>query len=87
MIVVLAHYQQVFWAVNSATSVLLLVLLAMRKNYRVYPAFTFYVLVNLASGGSQFLFYRHLGILLKSVVAFRMGSTARGELRSGFSGG
>jgi hypothetical protein len=59
--IVLTHYQQVFWVVNAATSVLLLVLLALRKNYREYPAFTFYVLVNLASGGAQFLFYRTWG--------------------------
>ena len=46
---------------NAATSVLLLVLLVLRKNYREYPAFTLYVLVNMASGGAQFLFYRSWG--------------------------
>ena len=66
MIAVLARYQQVFWVVNSATSVLLLVLLAMRKNYRVYPAFTFYILINLALGASLFIIYGRWGYSSRS---------------------
>lgn len=49
------------WAVNAAASVFLLVLLAMRKNYRVYPAFAFYILANLAVGLSLFIIYRRWG--------------------------
>jgi len=39
------------WAVNTAAGVALLLLLVVRKNYRVYPAFTFYIFVNVAVAG------------------------------------
>jgi len=49
------------WAVNTATSVILLVLLAVRRNYRAYPAFTFYILVNLVLGTSLYIIYSRWG--------------------------
>src|SRR5260370_32455724 len=49
------------WAVNTATGVILLLLLAVRKNYRVYPAFTVYIFVNVAVATSLFFIYRLWG--------------------------
>jgi len=49
------------WAVNIVAGVLLLVLLAVRKNYRAYPAFSLYVLLNLVLGILAFLVYSRLG--------------------------
>jgi hypothetical protein len=74
VIAVLARYQQVFWVVNSATSVLVLVLLAMRKNYRVYPAFAFYLLVNLASGATLFFVYGKWGYSSRASWLFAWGT-------------
>ena len=49
------------WAVNIMTGALLVGLLAVRKNYRAYPAFSLYVLLNLILGALAFLVYRRLG--------------------------
>lgn len=57
----IAQFQQILWAVNSAVGLFLLVLLAVRKNYRAFPAFSFYVLVNLVLGSLAFLMYRRWG--------------------------
>jgi len=57
----LAQAQQILWAVNIVAGVLLLVLLAVRKNYRAYPAFSLYVLLNLVLGILAFLVYSRLG--------------------------
>src|SRR6266478_3090396 len=48
------------WAVNIVAGVLLLVLLAVRKNYRAYPAFSLYVLLHLVLGILAFLVYSRL---------------------------
>ena len=61
------------WAVNASASVFLLVLLAVRKNYRAYPAFTFYILANLALGASLFIIYRRLGFYSKASWLFAWG--------------
>ena len=57
----LSQAQQILWAVNIVAGVLLLVLLAVRKNYRAYPAFSLYVLLNLVLGILAFLVYSRLG--------------------------
>src|SRR5438552_17522587 len=49
------------WAVNIVAGVFLLVLLAVRKNYRTYAAFSIYVFLNLILGVLVFLVYRWLG--------------------------
>src|SRR2546429_950455 len=49
------------WAVNIVAGVFLLVLLAVRKNYRTYAAFSIYVFLNLILGALAFLVYRRLG--------------------------
>jgi hypothetical protein len=61
VIVALAEAQQVFWTVNAAASVCLLVLLAVRKNHRTYLAFTFYIFINLILGVSLYISYRRWG--------------------------
>jgi hypothetical protein len=61
MIAGIAHFQQVMWAVNTAAGAVLLLLLGVRKNYRAYPAFTFYIFVNLALGILLFMAYRRWG--------------------------
>ena len=73
MIVGIVELQQVVWAVNTATGVALLLLLAARKNYRMYPAFTFYIFVNVAVATSLFTVYRLWGF--SSTVSWRVGWT------------
>jgi hypothetical protein len=63
-------FQQALWALNSAGEVVLLTLLVVRKNYRVYPAFFFYLILNLAMGFLAFLAYRQWGF--NSVIAWRI---------------
>ena len=57
----LSQAQQILWTVNIGAGVFLLVLLAVRKNYRAYPAFSLYVLLNLILGVLAFLVYRRWG--------------------------
>jgi len=57
----LSQTQQILWAVNIVAGVLLLVLLVVRKNYRAYPAFSIYLLLNLIVGSLAFLVYNRLG--------------------------
>ncbi len=59
------------WAVNTGMGVALLLLLAVRKNYRVYPAFTFYIFVNIAVAASLFIVYRVWGF--SSIASWRFG--------------
>lgn len=66
----LAQFQQMLWAVNVAVGVTLAVLLVVRKNYRVYPAFTFYIFVNLIQAALLFITYRRWGF--NSVIAWRI---------------
>ena len=61
MIPGIAQFQQIIWAVNAIMSVILLVLLAVRKNYRAYPAFTSYIALNLAQDALLFAIYRRWG--------------------------
>jgi len=67
----IVQFQQMMWAVNTATGVALLLLLAVRKNYRIYPAFTFYIFVNVAVAASLFIVYRLWGF--SSTVSWRIG--------------
>jgi hypothetical protein len=57
--------------VNIVAGVLLVLLLAVRKNYRAYPAFSLYVLLNLIAGILAFLVYRRLGF--SSNASWRIG--------------
>jgi len=58
---VIEEFQQVLWALNTVTGTLLLVLLVVRKNYRAYSAFTFYIFFNLLLGIFVFVIYRLRG--------------------------
>ena len=62
------------WAVNTATGVLVLVLLLARKNFRAYPAFTFYIFVNLAQAILLFIAYRRWGFSSSSSWLFAWGT-------------
>ena len=57
----IALFQQALWALNSAGEVVLLTLLVVRKNYRSYPAFSLYLLVDLTMGATAFFVYRLWG--------------------------
>lgn len=63
--------QQFLWVANAAVEAFLLALLAIRKNYRLFPAFSLYLLVNFAAGILAFFVYHHWGILLAVFVAYR----------------
>ncbi len=63
------------WAANVAASAFLLVLLAVRKNYRTYPAFVLYIFVNLVLGISLFIIYRLWGF--SSTASWRFGWAAQ----------
>ncbi len=76
MIVGIAQFQEMMWAVNTVAGVALLLLLAVRKNYRVYPAFTFYIFVNVAVAISLFFVYRLWGF--SSAVSWRIGWATQG---------
>jgi hypothetical protein len=64
------------WAVNSAAGVFLLVLLAVRKNYRFYPAFTFYIFTNLVLGALVFFIYGRWGFTSQASWYFAWGMQA-----------
>lgn len=64
------------WAVNTTMSVVLLALLSVRKNYRTYPALTFYISVNLALSISLFVIYRRWGFYSTASWLFAWGVTA-----------
>ncbi|MFI5058599.1 MAG: hypothetical protein ACHQLQ_10460 [Candidatus Acidiferrales bacterium] len=50
-----AQFQQILWAANVSVGVILAVLLIVRKNYRLYPAFSCYIFVNLIQALLLFL--------------------------------
>jgi hypothetical protein len=72
----IVQFQQMMWAVNTATGVVLLALLVARKNYRAYPAFTFYIFVNLAQAILLFIIYRRWGFSSASSWRFAWGTQA-----------
>ncbi len=76
MIPGIAQFQQVLWAVNTVVAVALLVLLVVRKNYRAYPAFSFYILFNLALGITMYVIYRRWGFASKISWFFAWGLQA-----------
>jgi hypothetical protein len=49
------------WVANAAVSVLVLVLLVVRKNYKSYQAFTLYILINLVVGAWLVVIYGRWG--------------------------
>ena len=76
MIAGIAAFQQILWALNVATAAFLLMLLLVRKNYRFYPAFTFYILINLALGSFLYFFYLRWGYPSRASWYFAWGMQA-----------
>jgi len=70
MIAGVALIQQFLWVVNAVAGTFLLVWLASRKNHLAFPAFSFYILVNLTLGASVYFIYRRWGF--SSVTARRI---------------
>jgi hypothetical protein len=70
----LAHIQQVLWAVNVGIGIILLTLLIARENYRVYPVFTGYNLVNLAQAVSFYIASRRWGYTSRNMWLFGWSS-------------
>jgi hypothetical protein len=66
----IAPFQDALWALNSTGEALLLTLLVVRKNYRSFPAFSFYLLVDLSMGATVFFVYRIWGF--HSAIAYRI---------------
>lgn len=60
-VMAIAIDQQALWALNSVGEVFLLTLLVARGNYRSYPAFAFYIFVDLTMGVTALLSYRIWG--------------------------
>src|SRR5229473_1898248 len=72
----IALFQQALWALNSAGDVVLLTLLVVRKNYRSYPAFSLYLLVDLTMGATVLFVYHLWGF--DSATAYRIAWGAQG---------
>ena len=72
----IAPFQDALWALNSAGEALLLTLLVVRKNYRSYAAFSFYLLVDLTMGATMFFVYRLWGF--NSTIAYRIAWGTKG---------
>ena len=66
----ISYFQQVLWAVNVAAEATLAALLVLRKNYRLYPAFFFYVLLAIIRDILLFVTYRQWGF--NSMIAWRV---------------
>jgi hypothetical protein len=65
------QFRQLLWAANTGVGIFLLVVLEVRKNYRVYPAFTFYIVMNLTQAALLYATYRRWGFY--SVALWRVG--------------
>lgn len=73
-----AQILQVLWAANAVAGIVLLALLAVRKNYRAYPVFTYYNLANLVAGGLVYVIYRRAG--LSSAALWHLGWGMQGAV-------
>lgn len=67
----IAQVQNMLWAVSVAGKIALLILLAVRKNVRLYPTFFFYLLTSLAHDTVAFVTYQRWGFA--SSAAWRIG--------------
>jgi hypothetical protein len=76
VMVTIALFQQGLWALNSAGEVVLLTLLVVRKNYRPFPAFSLYLLVDLTMGATVLFVYHLWGF--DSATAYRIAWGAQG---------
>jgi hypothetical protein len=72
----ISPFQQILWAVTAAVETTLLAMLVVRKNYRSYPAFSLYLLVDLTMGATVLFAYYLWGF--DSATAYRIGWGAQG---------
>lgn len=75
----MAHLQQILWPVNIAVGIVLLTLLIARENYRAYPAFTGYLLVNLAQAWVFYIAIHRWGFSPRAMWA--LGSSSQAVVR------
>lgn len=66
------------WAINSVVGAVLLILLVVRKNYRLFPAFSTYALLNLGLGILAFLVYHRWGF--SSELSWRIAWAMQGTV-------
>ncbi len=66
----IAQVQNLLWATDVVGKIVLLIVLAVRKNYRFYPTFSFYLLTTLAHDVVAFVTYRLWGF--DSATAYRI---------------
>jgi hypothetical protein len=66
----ISYLQQVLWAANVAVETTLVAILVVRKNYRLYPTFFFYILLVLGQNIVGFVTYRQWGF--NSEIAWRI---------------
>jgi hypothetical protein len=69
----ISQFQQILWILISGVATLLLVLLTVRKNYRIFPAFSLYILLNLSLGIAVFFVYRRWGFSSQTAMLFAWG--------------
>lgn len=72
----MAQFQQILWAVNVVVGFVLLAVLKARENYRSYPAFTGYILVNLAQAMLLYVASRRWGFSPLALWRLGWGSQA-----------
>jgi len=72
----LAQFQQILWAVNVSVGIVLLALLIAREKFRAFPAFTGYLLVNLAQAVAIYFASRRWGYASTSMWLFGWSSQA-----------
>jgi hypothetical protein len=72
----MSYLQQILWAVSAAIETTLVAILVVRKNYRSYPAFSLYLLVDLAMSITVLFVYRLWGS--DSWTAYRIAWGAQG---------
>jgi hypothetical protein len=72
----IAQFQLVLWGATAIASLALLTLLVVRKNYRAYPAFSFYIFLNLVLGVLVFFIYRRWGFTSRASWYFTWGLQA-----------
>jgi len=72
----IAQVQNLLWAADVGGKIVLLIVLAVRKNYRFYPTFFFYLLTTLAHDVVVFVTYQRWGF--DSAAAYRIAWGAQG---------
>jgi hypothetical protein len=71
----IVQVQNLLWAADVAGKIVLLIFLAVRKNYSLYPTFCFYLLTSLAHDAVTFVTYQRWGFA--SSAAWRIGWTSQ----------